>query len=165
MFTYSPGSVSVSISGLYELEGLAAGSFLTITKDIISTDDSVAMDGEVSRVIRKDNRYTVKVSLAQSSPSNNVLNALYNIDKELGVGKFPIYISEGTGTSSFLAMEAWVEELPDLSMSDNVETREWVIKCSSGVLNVGGNGSKLDIENALSSIASVLPLLKQYGVI
>ena len=165
MYTYSPSSVSVSISGIYNLDGFAPGTFVTIVKDVVATDDIVAIDGEVSRVIRKDNRYTVKVSLAQSSPSNNVLNALYNIDRELGIGKFPIYISEGTGTSSFLAIEAWVEELPSLIMSDNVEAREWTIKCSSGILNIGGNGSKTDIENALSSLSSVLPILKQYGVI
>lgn len=165
IYTYSPGSVSITLGGLYALEGLYNGEFVTVTKEVVSADDLVALDGEVGRIMRKDNRYIINISLAQSSPSNNILTFLYNIDKELGIGKFPIYISEGTGTSGFLALEAWVVELPQLAYNTDVTERKWTLKCSSGTLNIGGNGDTLSVENALSSASSLLPLLKQYGLI
>lgn len=164
LLTYAPSSVTATIAAFYTVEGFVDGSFITITKDSKPFSTQKAMNGETARIYKKDERFTVEITLAQSSVSNNVLSAIYNIDIATGLGQFPLLIRDGSGTTTFFALSAHITDIPQVTFSNGMESRIWQIECTEASLSVGGNGSATDIENILSQGAAILPLLKSFGV-
>lgn len=162
--TYSPKDVIVSIAGLHTVGGYADGTFVRVTKDMKPFTVVRAMDGELSRLYSKDDGYKVELTLMQSSSTNNILSMLYNIDTATRIGKFPLFIKDSLGQSSFMAGTAWIEQIPDLSFGNTLETRTWVFGCGDAVITFGGNEDVSQIEQALLVGSSTLPLLRDFGV-
>lgn len=163
--TYSPKDVVILIGGFYPVDGYASDTFINIKKDVKPFDVIRAMDGEQARVYRQDDGFTVELTLAQSSTSNNILSALYNIDIATHMGKFPLMIKDTKGSTTFFAGSAWIEDLPDASFANDLQTRVWTFGTSEAVLNVGGNQDDNLLADILGIGTGVLPLLKQYGVL
>jgi hypothetical protein len=162
---YSPKDVSVTIAGFYQVEGYVDGTFVNIIKDIKPFSVMKSMDGEVARIYRKDESFKVELTLAQSSGANDFLSSLYNIDVATQIGKFPLFIKDGRGTTNFLALTSWIEDIPNVSFSNGIESRTWVLGCTQATLHVGGNVPQSMMEQALSLGTSMLPLLKNFGII
>lgn len=162
--TYSPKDVTVTLAGMHSVTGYTDGTFVRITKDLKPFSKVRAMDGEQARMYFDDAGYRVELTLAQSSSSNNVLQMIYNIDTVTHMGKFPLFIKDGRGQTSFLAATAWIEQIPDVTFSTELTDRTWVFGCSDVVLTIGGNGDTSLIEDSLLVGSSTLPILKQFGV-
>ena len=164
MYLYSPKDVIILLGGFYPVEGYSSDTFIRIKKDVKPFESMSSMDGETSRIYRKDDGYVVEITLAQSSPTNDILSTLYNIDVATQVGKFPLLIKDTKGTTTFFAATAWIENIPDVSFSGDLTERTWVIGTSEAGLNVGGNANDLVLQ--ITGLASAsLPLLSQLGVI
>lgn len=161
---YSPSDVIVTIAGLYQVEGYVDGTFINLTKNVKPYDTKKAMDGEIGRIFRKDTTFTLELTVAQTSAANNILSAIYNIDIATQIGKFPLFIKDGMGSTTFMSLSTWVQDVPAVTFSNEIESRTWILGCSQATLNVGGN----DEQNLLESIGffgtSLLPLLKDFGV-
>lgn len=139
LLTYCPDQVTISLAGLVDVQGYAEGAFVEISKDVSPYSYQSSMDGETGRTFRKDNTYTVRITLAQSSPTNDILSALHSVDVATQLGKVPLLIRDRSGTTNFFSPNAWVENYPVVGFSQNVETRVWTFKCSDGAILVGGN--------------------------
>lgn len=163
--TYSPKDVVVLLGGFYSVEGYASDTFINIKKDTKPFDAVKAMDGEQARIYRKDDGFTVELTLAQSAEANNILSALYNVDVATQMGKFPLFIKDLKGTTAFFAGTAWVEDIPDASFGSDLTTRTWTLGTADAALNVGGNQEHTSLAAILGLGSSVLPLLSEYGVI
>lgn len=164
MYLYSPKDVILLLGGFYPVDGYSSDTFIRIKKDVKPFDTMKSMDGEMARVYRKDEGYIVEITLAQSSPTNDILSSLYNIDIATQVGKFPLLIKDTKGTTTFFAGTAWVEDIPDVTFAGNLTERTWVIGTSEAALNVGGNSNDLALQLLGLGTAS-LPLLGQLGII
>lgn len=162
--TYSPKDVLITLAGLHTVSGYADGTFVRVTKDMKPFTKVRAMDGEMSRMYSEDHGYRVELTLMQSSSTNNILSMLYNIDTATRIGKFPLFIKDSLGQSSFMAGTAWIEEIPELSFGSGMETRTWVFGCSDAVIVFGGNEDTSSVENTLLVSSSTLPLLREFGV-
>lgn len=164
LLTYSPSDVKVSIAGLYQVEGFVDGTFINIVKNVKPFDIARAMDGEVARIYRKDEGFRVELTLAQSSSANNLLSTIYNIDVATQIGKFPMFIKDGLGQTTFMSLTTWVEDIPQVTFSNNMESRTWIFGCSQASLNIGGNDEVSLLESTALFGSSLLPLLKDFGV-
>jgi hypothetical protein len=164
LLLYSPSDVVISIAGLHTVAGLADGTFINISKDVDPFEVQRAMDGSIQRIYRHDEGFQLDITLAQSSPSNNILSALYNIDTVTQLGKFPVFITDGRGSTKFFALTAWVDRLPDTTFASTLETRNWRLHCTQATLTVGGNADQSAVEKALDFGVSLLPLFKDFGV-
>lgn len=162
--TYSPSDVTVTLAGMHSVTGYSSGTFIRITKDIRPFSKVRAMDGEIARMYSEDTGYKVELTLAQSSSTNNILTMLYNIDTATHMGKFPLFIKDGRGQTSFLAATAWIEQTPDILFGSELSERTWIFGCSDVALTIGGNGDTSLIEDSLLLASSTLPILKQFGV-
>jgi hypothetical protein len=162
--TYSPKDVIISIAGLHTVQGYADGTFVRVTKEMKPFTKVRAMDGEQSRMYSDDDGYKVELTIMQSSSTNNILSMLYNIDTATRIGKFPLFIKDSLGQSSFMAGTAWIEEIPQLTFGNGMETRTWVFGCSDAIITFGGNDSTSLVEDALLVSSATLPLLREYGV-
>ena len=164
LMLYSPMDVEIIIAGFHKVTGLSDGTFISISKDFEPFETERAMDGSVQRVYRHDEGFTLELTLAQSSPTNNILSALYNMDVATQIGKFPIFVKDGRGSTSFFALTSWINGWPTVSFSNNLETRTWSFTCTQATLTVGGNAEQNAIEQALDFASSLLPLFKEFGV-
>lgn len=162
--TYSPSDVTITLAGMHSVSGYADGTFVRITKDMKPFSKVRAMDGEISRMYFEDAGYKVELTLMQSSSTNNVLTSLYNIDAATRMGKFPLFVKDGRGQTSFLAATAWIEQLPEVTFGAELNTRTWILGCSDVVLTVGGNEDVSVIEESLLVASTTLGLLKQFGI-
>lgn len=161
---YSPKDVTVLLGGFYKLDGYASDTFINIRKDVKPFDAMKSMDGEQSRIYRKDEGYTVELTLAQSSAANNILSAIYNVDVATQMGKFPLFIKDLKGSTTFFAGTAWIEDIPDTSFGAELTTRTWVIGTSEAGLNIGGNQENSTVLDIIGIGSSALPILKDLGV-
>lgn len=162
---YSPKDVIVLLGGFFRVDGFASDTFINIKKDVKPFDAMKAIDGEQARIYRKDEGYTVELTLAQSSATNNILSAIYNVDVATQMGKFPLLIKDLKGSTTFFAGTAWIEDIPDAIFSNELTTRTWVIGTSEAGLNIGGNQEDSTIFDIIGIGSSALPLLKEFGVI
>lgn len=152
---YDPTQVEISLAGLYRMEGFADGTFVEIIKNAKPFQYQTSMGDEVARLFIKDSTYTINITLAQSSLSNNILSALHAIDLATMVAKFPILIQDKSGTTKFFSTNAWVESYPNAQFGKSVETRTWTIQCSNGVYSLGGNDQGTTA--MIASLAALAP--------
>lgn len=161
IWTYSPEDVQILVAGIYAITGYVEGTFISIKKDVQPFTTSRTADGKLNRTQREDKGYTLEISIAQSSTSNDVLNKLLEIDQVTGLGQFPIFIKDGNGSSLFFTSQAFISSVPDVEFSNSISTRTWTIQCEDGFLNVGGNDGKSGVlEDALNLLTSSTPFLK-----
>lgn len=162
---YSPKDVTVLLGVFYKLDGYASDTFISIRKDVKPFDAMKSMDGEQARIYRKDEGYTVELTLAQSSSANNILSAIYNVDVATQMGKFPLFIKDQKGSTTFFAGTAWIEDIPDAVFGADLTTRTWVLGTSEAALNIGGNQEGSTVLDIIGLGASALPILSDLGVI
>jgi hypothetical protein len=162
--SYSPSDVTITVAGLYSVTGYAEGTFVKITKDTQQISTIRAMDGTVSRIKSPDTGWKIELTLAQSSSGNDILSTLWNVDKVTGMGKFPLMIKDGSGSTMFMAASAWIEDIPDIVFSNQLETRTWGFRATDVIANIGGNGDG-DLSSILGLSSSVLSILKNFTTI
>lgn len=163
---YSPSDVTITVAGLYSVTGFAEGTFVRITKDTQQIYTTRAMDGTMSRCKSPDTGWRVEITLAQSSSANDIFSVLWNVDKVTGMGKFPLFIKDGSGSTMFMAATAWIDQLPEITFSGQMETRTWCFGATDVLVNVGGNSDdSSDLSSTLGLSASVLPLLQTFQII
>ena len=162
---YSPIDVVISIAGLHTVTGLADGNFVRIIKNSKPFETQRAMDGSRQRLFHHDEGYKVEITLAQSSPSNNVFSAIHNIDLLTRKMMFPLIIRDTRGQTSFFSASTWIDTVPEVTFSNSMETRTWTFGASDATLIVGGNGDVSQIEDGILSATAALPLLAEFGLL
>ena len=162
LYTFNPKEVDVSIAGLIPLTGFANNSIIEIAKVVPNfTYKESPFDGSIARTKIKSNTYSIKLHFAQTSPSNNILSLIHNVDIGFGVGQFPLFVKDNSGTSSFYSTNTWIEIVPNLSLSGGIETRTWELRSSFGVISVGGNDTS-ELNEILGIASSALQLLDPF---
>lgn len=138
---YSPEDVVVLLAGFINISGFAEGTFVSISKDVGNFSTRESSDGVVSRNHAKSATYTVTLTLASTSESNQALSIAAALDNATKMGMFPFIIKDTLGSTLLFAPKAWIENMPDTPFDVNVTDRKWNIKCANAVLMVGGNES------------------------
>lgn len=165
LFTYSPKDVTVSIAGIHTVSGYVDGTFIRIIKNAKPFETQVAMDGSRQRIYHKDDGYRFELTLAQSSESNNVLSAIHNIDIVTRLAKFPLMMRDGSGSTTFFSATTWIESIPEVTFSNQMEARTWVFGCNDAGLTIAGNAPKDTVNDALLFGTSLLPALQEFGLL
>lgn len=176
--TYSPCDVSV-IYGLKHINGFVEGSFINIKRETALFSHQRSMDGKVALSMQRFSTYTVTLTLAQTSDSNQFLHSLQKLMlKSLTkldstspfsglsslsgikatvsnvISKLPFIIRDGSGNSVFFANDVWLSEEPEVVYSAGMEGRTWTIKCLNATNSIAGNGEN-DILAELAGIGAI----------
>lgn len=158
--TYSPEDVNILVAGIVPIEGLAAGSFLTISKNLQPFTTQRTSDGQVARLHNRDDTYSITLTLHSASESNDALTILSNIDQTLLKGKFPLLIKDTKGTSFFYSTTTWIESVPDQEFADTITDRVWVLRSSQAVTNIGSNVQASGVlEDLIRTMIAAAPTL------
>ena len=136
--TYDPKKVILLVNGT-PIGGFADGTFIKAARSNDMFSKVSGADGEVTRVKSNDLSGEVVITLAQSSPSNDVLSALALKDELSNTGVVPVSIADSSGRSVFVSAFAWVRKQPDSEFSKDVSNREWTFDCANLSMVTGGN--------------------------
>lgn len=147
---YDPSQVNMSFRGV-PIVGTAPGTFITVEYDEDTFTKQTGADGEVARARSRNRGAKVRLTLMQTSPSNDMLTAAHAEDRLLGTGSGTFNMAELNGTSLVNAPEAWVQKLPSLERGKELGQVEWTLDCAAADVHVGGLGTTL-----ASALAGVL---------
>ena len=158
--TYSPEDVTILVAGIVPITGLAAGSFLTISKNMQPFTTQRTSDGQVARLYNNDQTYTISIALHSAAESNDVLTKISLLDQTLLKGKFPLFIKDTKGTSFFFSTTTWIEAEPDQEFSDEITTRTWILRSSQAVTNIGSNVEPSGMmDDLLNTVLAAAPIV------
>jgi hypothetical protein len=135
---FDPSKVRITFAGS-PLNGFADGTFITATRRNPTWDMKAGADGEVARSKSNDKTGSVVLTLLQSSQSNDILSALQLTDELTGNGVGPILIQDLNGTTLVQGETAFIEKPADVTLSKEVEAREWTILVGELNMLVGGS--------------------------
>ena len=138
MKSYNPKSVAVIVDG-FQLTNFAEDTKVEVAFRNPAYDLMIGADGDGTRVQSNDNSATIKISLAQSSDSNDKLSAIALADRTNGGGIVTVMVKDISGRSLFVAAQAYIEKLPDSSFGKKVNSREWTFVTDNLIATVGGN--------------------------
>jgi len=176
--TYSPSDVSV-IYGLKHISGFMEGSFVSIKRETPIFNHVRSMDGHCAISVQKYSTYTITLTLAQTSSSNQFLHSLQKtMMKSLTkldstspfsglsslsgikttvsniISKLPFIIKDGSGNSVFFGTDVWLSEEPEVVYSAGMEGRTWTIKCLNASSSIAGNNDD-DLLAELAGIGAI----------
>lgn len=129
--TYNPKKVICAL-GSHIVTGFADDSFISIEAAGDGASYVSGADGEIARSIDPSSVYTLKISLLQSSQTNDKLNTFYENDKLNGTGTFPVTIKDILGEETFSGSVAWVNKPASWERGKEQSNREWEITVADG---------------------------------
>ncbi len=135
VFTYNCSKVKIAL-GSHAVTGYAEDSFVVIEPLDAGVTSKAGCDGEIVRSVDPNERFTVKITLLQSSPTHKFLLNKYKQDKKDGAGAFPVLINDLTGKEKFSADKAWVTKLPSRTNGKESQNKEWVLETGQAVADL-----------------------------
>lgn len=139
--SYRPQDVVISLAGT-RIRGLAEGAFVNVVPAADLFADYVGVDGDVTRIDQNDPRFTVTLTLAQSSASNDFLSERVRQSRiaangsDVGV----MTIADKSGTTLYEG-KAWVKRLPDTQFQRAASDRAWTLMLVATTALTGGNAT------------------------
>ena len=138
---YSASEVSLIFALIPIDGGRGEDEFVQIAKAGETFTYKAGVDGEGTRSESKENYFTVKVTLMQTSSGNAILSSIHAGDTTIpgGAGVAPILIRDKQGKSLFAASQAWIMKWPDLKYGKEVGQVEWEFGVHQPSMFIGGN--------------------------
>lgn len=136
--TYNSKLVTVTVGGNL-MTGVGEGDFCEIEFDEDAFKKMIGADGTGSRSRNANEGGIVKVTLQQTSPSNDVLSTLAENDRLLGTGVSSVLVKDVSGRTVCSASNGWVKRMPANKFSKDQGSITWEIDCIKLVRHIGGN--------------------------
>jgi len=142
--TLSPIDVTIVISQAgftHIIGGFAEDSNIMVERGSDNYDLYVGIDNQASRIYKADKTAKITVNLAQTSVSNDILDALQRNDSNARNSSqlFSVIVKDGSGRSVYHAQEAWVSKTPSSQFGSGMNTREWILQTANMDSFIGGN--------------------------
>lgn len=127
----------IMVVGPHMISGYAEDSFVTLEPNGEGITKVVGCDGEVARALDPDDTYKVRISLLQTSDSNEYLQSLLDYDLSTGNGIVPLIIKDLRGGTILQAEQAWIVRAPGRVYGRANQNREWELD-TGGATFIGG---------------------------
>lgn len=125
--------------GLARIQGFADGEAVSVELDDDLYQKLTGADGDTSRARRHGLASSAKLTLMQTSPSNDILMALAIADRVNNAGVVPFTVKDLLGTTTLFAAYCWVKKTPAVVLGKELTNREWTLDIASIEEFVGGN--------------------------
>jgi hypothetical protein len=136
--TYDPKKCIVIIGGI-PMGGFADGTFVMVERSNDAFTKVSGADGGVSRAKSNDISGTLTLTLAQTSPSNDILSGFAQLDEQSNNGVVPLAITDLGGRTTCVSGFGWVKKFPSIENGKEISNREWVLDCADLNIFIGGN--------------------------
>lgn len=138
METYDPAAILLVVANQI-IEGYMDGTYVTASFDEDAFTPFTGSGGDTARVRNRNETGKLVVTLMQGSPGNDILSALHNQDKILGVPPGPAMLKDLLGRTLLGGPNCYLSKLPDTSYAKDYQGREWTIIIPKMQGIVGGN--------------------------
>lgn len=142
LYTFDFKRVSVIVGGI-RIQGFADGEGVSVELDDDLYQKVTGADGDVSRARRNGLAASAKLTLMQTSPSNDILSGFAILDRTLNAGIVPFMIKDLLGTSVIFSAYGWVKKLPAYTAGKELSNREWILDLANVEEFIGGNNIPL----------------------
>ena len=137
LYTYDPSQVALSLGGV-PISGYADGTMIEIERDE-DTFTKVNGVGIVSRAKSTSRGGMLRITLQQTSPSNDVLSGFVNADELTGTGVIPMLLKDLSGRSVSFAEHAWIKKPAPQTFAKEISNRVWEVDLADVDVFVAGN--------------------------
>ncbi len=138
MKTYDPKQVQLIVGGVIG-SGYADGTFITVARANDAYLMAMGTDGEGTRIKSNDKSGTFELVLQQSSSFNQHLSNLLLADEADNAGIVPVMLKDGSGSSLYLAEQAYIKKAPDAAFGKDIGTRTYILETDNLQMFAGGN--------------------------
>jgi len=137
---FDPKQFVISFAGV-QMEGFSESTMCKFEFSGASFDDVVGVDGEVTRVKSMDRRATLTVSLMQTSPTNDLLSAIYNASRAgvNGADVGALRVEDLNGRLVIAGAEAWISDTPKPTYGKSAGEYEWTLRIANCDAFFGGS--------------------------
>ncbi len=136
--TYDPSMAVLVVNGI-PIGGYADGTGIKVSRSNDAYSKVTGMDGVTSRAKSVDRSGEIVITLAQTSPSNDVLSALAALDEAQNTGVVAVIITDLSGRSVYSSAKAWIRKPADAEFGKEISNREWTLDCAELAVFSGGN--------------------------
>lgn len=133
--TYNPADVIFTLGG-YQLAGW---DDISISRLAPGFRQIRGIRGKHTTVPTVDSSALLTISLIQTSPTNDVLSTIHELDLVEGTGRIALTLKDNSGRSVFSSDEARIISYPEVRFSGDFEYRVWTFFCQTTTYFVGGN--------------------------
>ena len=134
---FDPLQLSITL-GTHIATGFAADTLLSVEMDSPLYNTEVDAHGNSYRYKINNYNATITLTLNQGSPTNDILSTFANLDRQSGIGVFPLTIKDNNSDSLYSTLGAYVEQIPTAAFGTTGNNREWVIKATNVGFFIGG---------------------------
>jgi hypothetical protein len=127
---YDPILVAGNWGEITITDGAVNGEFFSTTQDNTLWAREFDRDGNGTRVKNNNRGASFQVTLSASSPTNNLLWAAYASDAAGGNQIATMSLVDASGTLQIFAENAFIENVPDVSLGAERGTRVWTFQCT-----------------------------------
>lgn len=138
MRTYDPKAVQLVVGGSI-IGGYADGSMIQFERDEDMFTKHVGTDGNVSRSKTNNRAGKYTITLAQTSPSNDILSGYMLLDELSNNGVVEVLLTDADGTTAIFSGQAWVMKPPGAEFAKEIGDRVWVLDAGETDVFIGGN--------------------------
>lgn len=135
--TYDPSAIFMTYKGVL-LTGHMDGTFVTVERKEDTWIPFVGVNGETARARNRNKSGTVKVTLMQTSMSNDFLSRQMVDDEATGLGAGPLLIKDNFGKTLAGCDDAYLMKPANIEYGKEIVGREWTFECPSLDMFVGG---------------------------
>jgi hypothetical protein len=134
--TFSLQACTITAGGT-AVTGFTADDAITFEPSNAAFEAVTGADGDLS-MAQKAVTWTVKVSLSQTSKTNDAFSAILNADIIAGTGVLPFGFADPRGTTVFQLTASRIMGFPSTAIGSTIKNREWTF-AGVGFGFVGGN--------------------------
>jgi len=126
--TYSGADVVVTYGG-FLLQQLGDGDdAISVEPASAAVESRIGVGGSAVVSIQQDLSANVRIRCLRSSPANNVMQRLLNLQRNTGVGA-PLFIKDPRGAEVHACDTAFVQQQPQSQHGKMASDVEWTIHC------------------------------------
>lgn len=164
LHSYQPDDISCIVTlsnGLtHNLSGFIDGTHIAIERLIVTAEPYAGIDFH-ARILRRNKSASIMFSLSQTSESNDFLSQVLELgEANLGGDEdvFSLMIKDQSGRSLHYSNQCYIGGPPDLTYSNTIDSRDWMIYAVNLQQNVGGNARFTDdMANAMNVFGQEVP--------
>jgi len=136
--TYDFKKYKLIIGGV-PIQGFADGTGINLERAEDLFTKVVGADGKTSRSKSNDLSGRLTITLKQTSPSNDYLSSIAQLDETTNVGIVPMILKDFNGTTVATSSALWNVKKPGVELAKELTNREWIFDCADLQLTVGSN--------------------------
>lgn len=143
--TLDPSRYTVTVQGV-QVQGVADDTFFKLTMEGQQVMDEIGGQGDVVRIISRDQRATLEITLLPTSATNDFFSSLINQDLNANgpssTGGYAVgasSLADLNGTTVIDAEETWLLQFADTELGSKRYNRVWKLRFAKARVNVGGN--------------------------